>query len=457
MNTLDEKFKKNNLWDNNDMNINEENVNLIYNNEQESLLKNEFNDNIYINEYSRRNNVNIYYDNENVNNKCEMNDNHLNKNLDTSNINVIKKGYDYNTHLTNVNNSINFSDININNKLNNANTPNNSHKSEFFEKEFNLNDEENNYKDNIDGKMNIINSNTNINNKDNSFELFPFFKSLNNIRTKLLCYYDIDNDVIIYRCMCALLPYLNVDRTYEEINNFNDIEKNVNETDYEKNTDKTINQNENENKREISNVNDAFDYYDNKLCIERNPDIYSFIWLNSFVCFLVFFLFNMKNLFFNDISLDEVEDNIKKTNYIVDNKLNILYIILIFVFLFNTFIPILIYTIVYLITKKKCPFKLLFLISLVSYNNINLLPVLFIYKITNIETNIIFLHFLYKTIHLLVFLFYICTTTFYIYKFTNKIFKNHFSDDLIYLIYTTFLISYIFFYFLLKSYIFNYL
>ncbi|CRG98990.1 conserved Plasmodium membrane protein, unknown function [Plasmodium relictum] len=455
MSIINEEVKKKTIWASNDMNINEENVNLICNNEEDSLLKNEFKDNIHINEYSRRNNVNMYYDNEEINYKYEMNDNHYNKNLNSPNINDIKKGYDYSTHLTDTSNSINFSDINLTNKFNNLNSQNNAHKGEFFEKQFNLNDEENNYENHIGGKMNIINSNQNTSDKENSFELFPFFKSLYNIRTKLLCYYDIDNNVIIYRCMCAILPYLNVEKTYDAVNNFNDIEKNANETDYQKNIDKTIN--ENENKREISNVNDAFDYYDNKLCIERNPDIYAFIWLNLLVCFVVFFLFNIKNIFFNEIELTEMENNIKRRNYIEGNKLNILYDILLFIYLFNIFIPILIYIIIYLMTKNNCPFKLLFLISLMSYNNIILFPVLFIYKITNIETNITFLHFLCKTIHLLVFLFYICTTIFYIYKFTNKIFKNHFEDNLIYVLYATFIISYISFYLLLKSYIFNYL
>ncbi|KNC36340.1 hypothetical protein PFLG_01158 [Plasmodium falciparum RAJ116] len=232
--------------------------------------------------------------------------------------------------------------------------------------------------------MNIINLSDNDINQDddkrNSFDIFPFFKKFKGIRTKLLSYYDIDTDVVIYRCMCALFPYLNVDKNYDVINNIYDIEKNcvdTNENGFDNNTstkeytsqEKNMNTNnsktnvrnndkmnkektnlfddetyDEENVRKSSNVNDALDYYDNKLGLEKNPDIYSFVWLNLFISFLVFFLFNIKNVFFNDInnniSTNHISNN--KNNHILDNqsKLNILYNTIFFIYSFNIFIPI---------------------------------------------------------------------------------------------------------------------
>ncbi|SBS83088.1 conserved Plasmodium protein, unknown function [Plasmodium malariae] len=297
--------------------------------------------------------------------------------------------------MSNVNDALNFvpnSSTITSNKLedpantdcsssNNYNSNNNSnvyHHNSFFEKEYsntnNVGENKNNYENyehSLSGKMNIINlsENINVDNKDsnnnNSFDLFPFFKSLNSIRTKLLSYYDLDNDVVIYRCMCALLPYFNVYKTYDFMNNFIDIEKNEHEMDDKNRDNANINEtenddydDENENITKINNMNNNFNNYNNKLSIEKNPDIYAFVWLNIFISFVIFFLFNIKNMFFsNSIYVDststgttsnggaiydDTQDSdviINMKNYMKENKLNILYNSLLFIYSFNIFIP----------------------------------------------------------------------------------------------------------------------
>ncbi|SBT87508.1 conserved Plasmodium protein, unknown function [Plasmodium malariae] len=415
--------------------------------------------------------------------------------------------------MSNVNDALNFvpnSSTITSNKLedpantdcsssNNYNSNNNSnvyHHNSFFEKEYsntnNVGENKNNYENyehSLSGKMNIINlsENINVDNKDsnnnNSFDLFPFFKSLNSIRTKLLSYYDLDNDVVIYRCMCALLPYFNVYKTYDFMNNFIDIEKNEHEMDDKNRDNANINEtenddydDENENITKINNMNNNFNNYNNKLSIEKNPDIYAFVWLNIFISFVIFFLFNIKNMFFsNSIYVDststgttsnggaiydDTQDSdviINMKNYMKENKLNILYNSLLFIYSFNIFIPVLVHVTNYFVTKKVYPIKLSFLISLMSYNNIILLPVIFIYKYLIIETTSTFFFWFFTLLRFILFVFYMTTSIFYIYKYVNKMLRIHFESNIVYLNYAIFLFSYMSFYLILKSYILNYL
>ncbi|GAW79819.1 hypothetical protein, conserved [Plasmodium gonderi] len=424
----------------------------------------------------------------------------------------------YNDHMENnkTNNSFNFSTLeNVNNQMRNVETSvslpffynqnvngnrNSSiyHQKDFFEKEFNNTGEvtEMNSQNVPSGKMNIIdlNDNTNVdgigfdmgmnnsrdmdddgNGNNSSFDIFPFFKSMNSIRSKVLHYYNVDNDVIIYRLMCALIPYLKVDKRYDSMRSFDDIEKNVNELSvsksYKENESALESEidDENANIRKISNVNDAFDYYDNKLSIEKNPDIYGFVWLNIFISFTFFFIFNLKNLFFSDSPLSSGDDNISlsdstlrseeinKKIYISENKLNILNNTLIFLYLHNILTPLVIYVTNYFVMKKICPVKLSFLISLMSYNNVILFPIILIYKFTLIHTTISFICFLLNLLRFFIFVYYIVSSLFYIHKYTIRSFSNNFSDNVIYLNYSIFLFSYVFFYLLLYSYVFNYL
>ncbi|SPJ08820.1 conserved Plasmodium membrane protein, unknown function [Plasmodium sp. DRC-Itaito] len=464
----------------------------------------------HINNHNMKNNNNFI-----TNEESEKNSLLSNKDLIIFNLQDIKNNYN-----TKMFDHINTFQTKYNNTTNNHNQSNNpsvilasssiseietNQLSNILKNDNRINMSENNlcYEKNIQGKMNIINlSDDNINHDDdkrNSFDIFPFFKKFKGIRTKLLSYYDIDTDVVIYRCMCALFPYLNVDKNYDVINNMYDIEKNcmdTNENGFHNNTStkeytfqennintnnskNNITNNDNSNKdktnlfdqetydeehvRKSSNANDALDYFDNKLRLDKNPDIYSFVWLNLFISFLVFFLFNIKNVFFNDmnnnISTNDISNNVpnNSNNNIIHNqsKLNILYNAIFFIYSFNIFIPIIIYLTIYFKTKKSAPFKLIYLISLLSYNNIILLPIIFVYKIIIINTSINFLLYLYAILRFLIFIFYINTSIFYIYKFTNNIFFNHFTTDLIYVLYAIFFVSYLSFYILLKYYILN--
>ncbi|CAD2089256.1 conserved Plasmodium protein, unknown function [Plasmodium vinckei brucechwatti] len=318
---------------------NEHNKNYNDHNERSSLVPKEYNNNFRINTNSMvdNSNSNIYFANQNVKQGSNGESifgggirNIQNDNLKTFNINDIKKEPSNNNRNKNMSsNLLNFSDdittsINENKNdtlINNLNSPitildsqnkssfpfdgmhNNSnfYQTEGFEKKYNpISEETSNTQTNIMGKMNIINLNEQINennfdkdNENTSFGFFPLFKKLNNIRTKLLNFYDIDNDIIIYRCMCALFPYCDVDKKSYYMNNFNDIEqgdiepKTQNNTtthntsninNYTSNNSDNENYDENENIRSVESINDdAFDYYDNKLNIIKNPDIYGFI------------------------------------------------------------------------------------------------------------------------------------------------------------------------------------
>ncbi|CXI27327.1 conserved Plasmodium protein, unknown function [Plasmodium berghei] len=511
----------------------EHNKNCNDNSERSRLVQNEFNNNFLINSNSRvdNNNSNIYYTNQNgkYDNESIFGSNIRNvqnDNLKTFNLNDINKESSNNSRNKNSNftlyNSnknipshlLNFSDDiitdNINesenkneNKnntiINNLNNPitildtqnnpsflfndiqNNSnfYKIEDFEKEHNFfSEKQNNTQTNIMGKMNIINlsaqtseNNFDENNENTPFGFFPLFKKLNNIRTKLLHFYDIDNDIIIYRCMCALFPYCDVDKKSYFINNFDDIEQgNIDSkiqntcptikyatdiNNYTSNGSDNENYDENENIRNVTCINDdAVDYYDNKLNIIKNPDLYGFIWLNIFISFIYFFIFNLNNTIFNtttNINNDYIN------RYIYQNKLNVLYNTLFSIYLFNVLLPVFILLVNYFITKKKFAIKLLSLISLASYNNIILLPLILIYKFTIIDTTIPIIQYICSFTRLLLFIFYVATSLMYIYKFTIKIYRNNFSNEIIYFNYFIFTISYISLYFMLKSYVFNYL
>ncbi|SOS76828.1 conserved Plasmodium membrane protein, unknown function [Plasmodium sp. gorilla clade G1] len=530
----DDKFKKpkNEIWENDEIykkknkcvNSTNDNSFMNMNGKNNFPLEDEYKDIFQINNFSKNtdhnknnvhliNNHNMKHNNNFITNEeSEKNSLLSNKDLIIFNLQDIKndgntKRFDHTNNTfqtksnttTNNNNHRNSLDVILSNS--NMNPIETNQLNNVLKNDNTLNMYENNsyYEKNIQGKMNIINLSDNDINQDddkrNSFDIFPFFKKFKGIRTKLLSYYDIDTDVVIYRCMCALFPYLNVDKNYDVINNIYDIEKNcvdTNENGFDNNTstkeytsqEKNMNTNnsktnvrnndkmnkektnlfdvetyDEENVRKSSNVNDALDYYDNKLGLEKNPDIYSFVWLNLFISFLVFFLFNIKNVFFNDInnniSTNHISNN--KNNHILNNqsKLNILYNTIFFIYSFNIFIPIIIYLTIYFKTKKIPPFKLIYLISLLSYNNIILLPIIFIYKIIIINTSINLVLYLYTILRFLIFIFYINTSIFYIYKYTNNIFFNHFTTDLIYVLYAIFFLSYVSFYILLKYYIFN--
>ncbi|SCM06028.1 conserved Plasmodium protein, unknown function [Plasmodium chabaudi adami] len=506
------------IYDENLTMNNEHNKNYNDHNERSSLVSKEYNNNFRINTNSMvdNNNSNIYFANQNAKQGGNAEGifgtgirNIQNDNLKTFNINDIKKEPSNNNRNKNMSsNLLNFSEdittsINENKNdilINNLNSPitildsqnnsfpfnemhNNSnfYQTEGFEKKYNpISEEPNNAQTNIMGKMNIINlsgqinddnfDENNENSENTSFGFFPLFKKLNNIRTKLLNFYDIDNDIIIYRCMCALFPYCDVDKKSYYMNNFNDIEQGEIEqkiqnstathntsdiNNYTSNNSDNENYDENENIRSVESINDdAFDYYDNKLNIIKNPDIYGFIWLNIFISFIYFFIFNLSNTIFNTTP-NTNEDYIN--SYIYQNKLNVLYNTLFSIYLFNILLPIFILLANYFITKKKFAIKLSSLISLVSYNNIILLPLILIYKFTIIDTTISIIQFLCSFARLLLFIFYIVTSLMYIYKFTIKIYRNNFSNEIIYFNYSIYTISYISLYFMLKSYVFNYL
>lgn len=447
--------------------------------------------NVRINNTSRVPSMNSVYNNINTK-PVEMNDIprpdmiHINNGMNTnhiinSNMNVVGKFITPDVYAGEYYDK----DININEAENmfNKNISEHVNINDFSEK--GLNGLMTNDSNRISGNMNTAHINNNINNEtaEDALEIFPFYKTLNNLRLKIGNLYNVDNDVIIYRCMCALVPYLNVDRKYESVDNEVDIERNIigrttegNENEEEEDEDEDENKdqekdkiltgsresiNMTQHKREISNVNDAFDYFENKLCIERNPDIYGFIWLNFFVCFFIFFLFNMRNMFSHENMLNG--NNVKDTRtilintYIMKNKLHILYYLLLSVFLFNSLVPILMYSIVYFATHKTVPFKLVYLISLMSYNNIILVPISFLYKITNFDAEISFIIFLRRFIHLLIFCFYMSTSFYYIYKYTIKVFKNYFEENLLYILYGVILILYFFYYLFFLKYVFHYL
>ncbi|KEG00750.1 hypothetical protein YYE_04196 [Plasmodium vinckei vinckei] len=350
----------------------EHNKNYNNHNERSSLVPKEYNNNFRINPNSMvdNNSSNIYFANQNIKQTDNGESifgsgirNIQNDHLKTFNINDIKKEPSNNNRNKNMStNLLNFSDDITNNinenkndtLINNFNSPitildaqNNSnfYQTEGFEKKYNtISEKTNNTQTNITGEMNIINLNNQINennfdeNSENtSFGFFPLFKKLNNIRTKLLNFYDIDNDIIIYRCMCALFPYCDVDKKSYYMNNFNDIEqgdigpKIQNNTtthnasdinNFTSNNSDNENYDENENIRTVESINDdAFDYYDNKLNIIKNPDIYGFIWLNIFISFIYFFIFNLSNTIFNT-TVNINEDYIN--SYIYQNKLNLI-------------------------------------------------------------------------------------------------------------------------------------
>ncbi|CAG9479962.1 conserved Plasmodium protein, unknown function [Plasmodium vivax] len=526
-------------------------------NEKSNFLANEYKDTFHVEGLpTRNNNVNIYYGNEEDVNHSAINDDDdifgsggntfLNKNLTTVNLSDMKRGGGPPHGTSNSNGIANFdgsfgvaaySGYNLSN---NTGSPLNlsiaqgvanqmgsaanesgsrgyhSNKSGMYhqrgplEQEFNAGDVHETPLGNVpSGKMNIINLSDNENDDDwgvetasrsslegggnNSFDLFPFFKSLNRIRTKLLCYYDVDSDVIIYRCMCALLPYLKVDKSYDSMDSLDDIEKNAGEAsagrsrrdqrngrsgvkggsksggnNYGSNggsndgvasADENEADDENANIRKISNVNDAFDYYDNKLSIEGNPDLYGFVWVNIFISFTIFFLFNWKNIFFGD-SPDGATSSSEETNnqaYVTQNKLNILYTTLIFLYLFNTQTPLLIYVTNFFVTKRVFPIRLSFLISLMSYNNVILFPLILLYKFTLINTSLSFVLFLCSALRFFIFAYYMMSSLFYIHKYTIRTFRNNFSDNVIYMYYGIFCLSYLLLYLQLRNYIFSYL
>ncbi|CAA9987008.1 conserved Plasmodium protein, unknown function [Plasmodium knowlesi strain H] len=521
-------------------------------NGRSNFMANEYKDTFHLKDLPRSNNkVNIYYGNEEDIIDCAINEDDdifgsggntsLNKNLTTVNLSEMKRGggppqgisnsngitnsdgsvsvaayYGYNLN-NNTGNPPNFSTgqgvtnqiiIDANDSGNRRYHSNNKdmyHQRAPLEQKFNAGDvHDMNFRNAPSGKMNIFNLSDNENNDDwgvetasrsspeggenNSFDLFPFFKGLNQIRTKLLCYYDVDSDVIIYRCMCALLPYLNVDKSYDSMDSLDDLEKHAcqprsrrsnkdkrNVKSGDKNygsshdvasADENEVDDENAHIRKISNVNDAFDYYDNKLSIERNPDLYGFVWVNIFISFTIFFLFNWKNIFFGDSSgidftpEDDItwsSEEINNQAYITQNKLNILYTTLIFLYLFNTFTPLSIYMTNFIVTKRTFPIRLSFLISLMSYNNIILFPLILFYKFTLIKTSLSFILFFCSSFRFFIFAHYMLSSLFYIHKYTIRTFRNNFSDNIIYAYYGIFSLSYLLLYLLLRNYIFSYL
>ncbi|SCA48710.1 conserved Plasmodium protein, unknown function [Plasmodium ovale] len=463
-------------------------------NERANLLASQYKDSFHIDDLSRRNNYAVGDTGgggnvEGIFGKGS-DGGFSNENLKTLNLNDIKRGVHGNNAFLSSSNNMGYSldfavegtvvgdKINTVSAFPSATTVTSGVTASqqvngIFEKAYSMSDMDKQHGNNISGKMNIIDLSANgneekrgdIHSGNNSFELFPFFKSLSAIRNKVLCYYDVDNDVIIYRCMCALVPYLQVDKTFECANNFNDIENNVNQTgNRNMNTLNSLEKetyDENEHIRNISNIHDAFDSYDNKLSVLNNPDVYGFVWLNMLITCIVFFLFNLKNIFYSKVSFIDVDTYTKDTqlmqDYIETNKLTILYSTILFVYLFTVLVPTVVHVTNYLLTKKIMPIKLSFLISLMSYNNITLIPVIFMHKLTSIETNTPFLLFVCSTLRFLVFLFYIITSVFYIYKYTIRVLRNNFADNITHFNYAIFAISYMSFYFLLRSYIFNYL
>ncbi|ANQ06693.1 Uncharacterized protein PCOAH_00012320 [Plasmodium coatneyi] len=521
-------------------------------NERSNFMANEYKDTFHVENPPRStNNVNIYYGNEEDVIDSAINDeddffgsganSSLNKNLTTVNLSDVKRGRGPPQGISNSNGIASFdgslsvasyNGYNINNNtgspLNFSNThgvsnqmiigangtgirryhSNNSdmyHQRTPLEQKFNAGEvHEMNFRNMPSGKMNIFNLSDNENNDNwggvtasrssledggnNSFDLLPFFKSLKGISTKLLCYYDVDSDVIIYRCMCALLPYLNVDKSYDYMDGLDDLEKNTCQRStrrshknkgHGKSADKYYGSNngaasadenevddENANIRKISHMNDAFDYYDNKLSIERNPDLYGFVWVNIFISFTIFFLFNWKNIFFgvsSDVDFTPSDgttlssEEINNQAYITQNKLNIFYTTLIFLYLFNTLTPLSIYMTNFIVTKRVFPIRLPFLISLMSYNNIILFPLIFFYKFTLIKTNLSFILFFCSVFRFFIFAHYMLSSLFYIHKYTIRTFRNNFSDNVIYVYYGIFFLSYLLLYLQLKSYIFSYL
>ncbi|EUD66902.1 hypothetical protein C922_02486 [Plasmodium inui San Antonio 1] len=534
------------------------------NNERSNSMANECKNSFHVEDFPRsNNNMNIYYGNEEVvtdnaiNNDDDIfgsgGNNFLNKNLTTVNLSDMKRGGGPPQGISNSNGIANFDDnfsvagynaysqnnhtaspLNFltvqgvanemiigSNESGDRGYPNNNndmyHQRHLLEEKFTgAQVHQINFTKVPSGKMNIINLSDKENDDDwgletssrsslegggdNSFHMFPFSKSINRIRTKLLCYYDVDSDVIIYRCMCAMLPYLNVDKAYDSVDYLDDIERNAREgsagRSHEdnhngKSSDKNYGINngsndsgnngtnnrlagadenevddENANIRRISNVNDAFDYYDNKLSLERNPDVYGFVWVNMFISFIIFFLFNWKNIFSGD-SLDVdftspdgttlSSEEINNQAYITQNKLNILYTTLIFLYLFNTLTPLSIYIANIIVTKRVFPIRLSFLISLMSYNNIILLPLIFFYKFTLIKSSLSFILFICSALRFFIFAYYMMSSLFYIHKYTIRTFRNNFSDNVIYVYYGIFSFSYLLLYLQLRNHIFNYL
>ncbi|KJP85889.1 hypothetical protein AK88_04476 [Plasmodium fragile] len=516
-------------------------------NERSNFTSNEDKDTFHVKDLPRsNNNVNIYYGNEeDVNDDDDIfgsgQNTFLNKDLTTVNLSDMKRGAAPPPGVSNSNGMANFDgslsvaayngyDLN-----NNTGSPvnfwttqgvahqkiigakgsgNRSYHSKNndmyqqgapLEQKFNAGQvHEMNLRNIPSGKMNIINLSDNENDDDlgvetasrtslevgenNSFDLLPFSKSLHRIRTKLLCYYDVDSDVIIYRCMCALLPYLNVDKSYDSMDSLNDIEKNAREAsagrshkdkhnekvggnNYSSNdgvasADENEDDDENAHIRKISNVHDAFDYYDDKLSIDKNPDLYGFVWVNIFISFTIFFFFNWRNIFFGDSSDVDFtspdgttfsSEEINNQAYITQNKLNIFYTNLICLYLFNTLTPVSIYVTNFIITKRIFPMRLSFLISLMSYNNIMLFPLLLFYKFTLIKTSLSFILFLCSILRFFIFVYYMMSSLFYIHKYTIRTFHNNFSDNVIYAYYGIFSLSYLLLYLQLRRYIFNYL
>ncbi|SBS81289.1 conserved Plasmodium protein, unknown function [Plasmodium ovale curtisi] len=332
-------------------------------NERANLLASQYKDSFHIDDLSRRNNYAVGDTGgggnvEGIFGKGS-DGGFSNENLKTLNLNDIKRGVHGNNAFLSSSNNMGYSldfavegtvvgdKINTVSAFPSATTVTSGVTASqqvngIFEKAYSMSDMDKQHGNNISGKMNIIDLSANgneekrgdIHSGNNSFELFPFFKSLSAIRNKVLCYYDVDNDVIIYRCMCALVPYLQVDKTFECANNFNDIENNVNQTgNRNMNTLNSLEKetyDENEHIRNISNIHDAFDSYDNKLSVLNNPDVYGFVWLNMLITCIVFFLFNLKNIFYSKVSFIDVDTYTKDTqlmqDYIETNKLTILYI-----------------------------------------------------------------------------------------------------------------------------------
>ncbi|VWU53329.1 conserved protein, unknown function, partial [Hepatocystis sp. ex Piliocolobus tephrosceles] len=224
----------------------------------------------------------------------------------------------------------------------------------------------------------------------------PFFKKLGNIRTILLSYYNIDSNLFFSKCMIALFPFIHKDKSYEQIINQNDIEKNTQEIVSEKSIDTSDDNTDLQQNKNINSLNEKYittinsvqyndnDYSiktDNKKCYDhidfiKNSDMYAFIWLNMFICYILFFLFNITNTFFNNIldpsiiNENEKPEDIEINKYVSSNRFDILYNIIFILYSFNIFFPICLFIIVYLFTRKVYPIKLTSMIFLISYNNI---------------------------------------------------------------------------------------